>query len=189
MRRIWDCFDWVHIENWHLRESTTVKRTLQLAKELKIPVSLNLFSVRSVQNCKEILLNLIPSYVDVLFGNEEEICALTGLKPQESCLMLQNLYPLVVATLGSNGCLIAHQGRAIQVPTFSTQVVDTTGAGDFFAAGFIYGILNHYPVDTCGLIGNRLGSAIIEVIGASLPQEKWDEVLQFIHKIPNPRDS
>ena len=55
-------------------------------------------------------------------------------------------------------------------------VIDTTGAGDYFAAGFLYGLTCGYPLEKCGTIGSLLASNVIQVIGTTLPKEKWDEI-------------
>jgi sugar/nucleoside kinase (ribokinase family) len=81
------------------------------------------------------------TFANALFGDQ---------KPLESCLKLAELGPQVVGvTLGSKGCVALHKGRIIERPAYSVQAVDTTGCGDVFHAGFIYGLLKKWNVEKC----------------------------------------
>ena len=155
---------------------------MQLAKELGIRISIDLSSFGIVEQYKETLNQLISDYVEIVFCNEAEIVALTGLSPEAGCLELQKICPVAVVTLGAEGCLIGHRGTVTAVPPFPANVIDTTGAGDYFAAGFLYGYLRDNPLERCGRIGNRLGSAIVEVISAELPQENWKAIYKFLEE-------
>lgn len=169
--------DWIHFESFLLWEAPQfLEKSLKLAHEEGITISLDLSNFLVVQQYKKKLFEWIERYVDVLFGNEEEIRALTGLSIREGCMELQNLCPIVVVMKGSDGCLIGCHGELTHVPGFPTKVMDTTAAGDYFTAGFIYGYLQQFPLSICARIGNRLGSSIIETFGTELPMEKWKEI-------------
>ena len=62
-------------------------------------------------------------------------------------------------------------------------VIDTTGAGDFYAAGFMYGLMNGWSLEKCGRIGTILASEVIQVVGTSLSNEKWDEIKLNIREL------
>jgi sugar/nucleoside kinase (ribokinase family) len=171
---------WLHLEARRLMYPGYVEEVMKLAAQLDIKISMDLSSFEVVQQHKETLLFLIANYVDIVFCNQDEIFALTKSPPEEGCLSLQELCPVAVVTLGRNGCLIGSGGNLWAVPTFIANVVDTTGAGDYFAAGFLYGYLHKLPVETCGLIGNRLGSAVVEILGAELPEKTWDELRNWV---------
>lgn len=173
---------WVHIEARQLKNGVCVEKILQLCKEGGAKISLDLSSFELVREFKETLLHLIPHYVEIVFCNEDEIRALTGLSPEEGCLALQKLCPIVVVTRGPQGCLVGHQNTLLSIPTFPATPLDTTGAGDLFASGFLYGYLKGYSLFTCALIGNRLGSAVVEVIGAELPEEHWAMIHNFLRE-------
>ncbi len=172
--------NWVHFEARRLNSGFNVKNAMQLAKESNAKISIDLSSAKVIQANKEILLDLLAHYVDVVFCNEMEIEALTGLPPEEGCLELQKLCPIAVVTIGANGCLVGHKDELIRAPAFSAKIIDSTGAGDYFAAGFLHGFLQGYPLSVCAHIGNRLGASIVEVVGAELQEEKWAEIRNFL---------
>lgn len=164
----------VHIDSYSLRNNNLVQRVMPLAKEAGAKISLDLSSFEIVHAFHSTFLELLPKYVDLIFANEDEAHALTGLGPEESCLTLQELCSIAVILRGKEGCLVGHQGRLIHSPGFPVQeVVDSTGAGDLFASGFIYGYLQGYSLEKCARLGNRLGSQVVQVQGAEIPPEKW----------------
>jgi sugar/nucleoside kinase (ribokinase family) len=172
---------WVHFESYLLWEQPEfIEQSLFLAHESGAKVSLDLSNFLVVEQYREKLLEWVRKYVDIVFGNENEICSLTGLSPEEGCMRLQQSCPIVVVTKGGDGCLVGSQGTLTHIPGFSAKVVDTTAAGDYFIAGFIYGYLHQFPLPVCARIGHRLGSSIIEHIGAELPKEKWEEIHSFL---------
>ncbi len=171
---------WVHIEARQLKSGISVEKVMHMSRENGAKVSLDLSNFELARDFKDVLLHLIPNYVEIVFCNEDEITALTGLSPEEGCLELQKLCPVVVVTKGPNGCLVGHANTLLAIPTFPATPIDTTGAGDLFASGFLYGYLRGYPLATCAQIGNRLGSAVVEVIGAELPEEQWEKIHTFM---------
>ena len=166
----------VHIDAYGLRNGNLVKRALQLAKEAGAKVSLDLASFEMVRKHHATLMEILPMYVDIVFGNEDETRALTGLDPKEGCRKLQEMCPIAVVLMSHNGCLVNYQGNILHSPAFPSKMVDSTGAGDLFACGFLYGYLQGYPIDKCARLGNLLGGAIVEIQGAELPPGKWQEI-------------
>lgn len=171
---------WLHIEALRLGYSGYVEKVMQLASLLDIKISLDLSCFEIVKQHKEMLLFLIKNYVDVVFCNEDEIVALTESTPNVGCRFLSQLCPVAIVTLGAKGCLIGTEGNLLAIPAFEAEIVDTTGAGDYFAAGFLHGYLRELPLETCGLIGNRLGCAIVEILGAELPEKTWNDLRNWI---------
>ncbi|MGZ4934421.1 MAG: carbohydrate kinase family protein [Halobacteriota archaeon] len=114
----------------------------------------------------ERLISLIKR-VSIVFLNNEEAQALTGTAYTESADTLLRLGAQTVAiTLGSEGCYIATRNEHFTVPAFQTVVQDTIGAGDAFAAGFLYGELRKANEYQSGLYGNYLASKCITELGA-----------------------
>lgn len=169
----------VHLDAYTLRRGNLTERSVQLAKSAQAVVSIDLSSFEIVREFKERMLKLLPE-ITIVFANEKETMELTGLGPLEGCLKLQEICPIAVVLMGAEGCLVGHQGKIIQSPAFPIQPVDSTGAGDLFASGFLYGYLQGHSLEICAKLGNRLGSAIVEVTGAELPPEKWESVHEFL---------
>jgi sugar/nucleoside kinase (ribokinase family) len=166
----------LHIDAYTIRNGHLVESVMQLAKEANAKISIDLSSFELIHQFHGPLTQLLFQYVDIVFANEDETKALTRLDAFEGCFKLQQMCPIAVVLMGEKGCLVGHQGELLHSPAFPAQVIDTTGAGDLFASGFLYGYLQNYSLAKCARIGNRLGSAIIEVQGAELPAEKWKTV-------------
>ncbi|MFN6935862.1 MAG: adenosine kinase, partial [Tsuneonella sp.] len=105
--------------------------------------------------------------IDVLFANHTELAALTGEAELEAGIAaLQEKVPTLVVTCGADGATAVRRGERATVPSVATTVVDTTGAGDLFAAGFLYGHVNGEPVETCLKRGAICAAEIISHYGA-----------------------
>lgn len=170
----------VHIEGFAFRNGNLPERLMHLAKEAGVKVSLDLSSFEIVKQYREEILNIIAQHVDIVFANEDEIQVLTGLSPKEGCLKLRELCPIAVVLMGKEGCLIGSGDQLIKCPTFPATVVDTTGAGDYFASGFLYGFVRDYDLDRCAKLGNLMGSRIVGFMGAELPDEEWQRVNEAV---------
>ncbi len=104
---------------------------------------------------------------EVAFMNREELRIMTGAEPAGGASKLLDLGARIIAvTLGEKGCYIKSCDEEKTVKGYPTKAVDTTGAGDAFAAGFIYGLLADYPLIHCGKLGNKLASLCIAEMGA-----------------------
>ena len=84
---------------------------------------------------------------------------------------------LLVMTQGQDGCTLYFEDEVQQIPAWpETAVVDTTGAGDSYAAGFFYGLTNGYTLEVCGKIAALVSGKVVEVMGANLPDHQWIEI-------------
>jgi len=167
--------DILHLEGYLLFNHNLVKKAMQVAKSLNMKISLDLAAHNFVEGNREIILNLLENYVDYCFANEEESMALTGLAPADALEALSKHCEYTVVKLGANGSLIKHNGVVYEVDVFPANKVDTTGAGDLYASGFIYGIINGFSPARCGELGSMLGGKVIEVYGARI--NDWEEIL------------
>ena len=112
-------------------------------------------------------LKLIDEYVDIIFANEEEIKSLYQSELKESINNIKNNVDFGAITLGSKGSVVFENKLEYLVDPISlVELVDTTGAGDLFAAGFLFGFINKHSIEKCGDLGNKAASAIIKHIGA-----------------------
>lgn len=169
----------VHFAAYSLHKANLVEFAMQLAQDVQATVSLDLSSFEIIRKFHGKIVDLLNRYVDVVFANQDEVFALLGLSPEEGCLKLQEICSIAVVMVGDQGCLIGSNGTVIHCPAYPTQVVDSTGGGDFFASGFLYGYLRGYPLDKCAAMGNRLASEIVSIQGAELPPEKWVEMREW----------
>ena len=121
-----------------------------------------------------IFKSMISEYVDILFANEEEIRSLTGKSPEEGAMEISNICDLVVIKLGAEGSFCICKEGMIKIAARPSKAIDTTGAGDLFAAGFIYGHMQGLSAETCGQIGAILAGKVIEIIGAKMDEPHWE---------------
>jgi len=119
---------------------------------------------------------LVDHYIDIVFANEEEAKSFTGLKPEDALENLAGRCDIAVVKVGKEGAYIQQGNRKIHVPAIGDKVVDTTGAGDFFAAGFLGGLAKGYDLMKCGNLGSLLAGKVIRVVGAELLREDWEEI-------------
>tara|TARA_B100000401_G_C52117279_1_gene398618 strand:- start:100 stop:474 length:375 start_codon:yes stop_codon:yes gene_type:complete len=113
-------------------------------------------------------LELIDNYVDIVFCNESEVLSLFQKEKFAHCKNeLSSLCELVIVTLGANGSIIVNK-KDVKVIKSKTrgEVIDTTGAGDIYAGGFIHGLINNYSLKKCGEIGSICAGQIITQLGS-----------------------
>jgi ribokinase len=121
-----------------------------------------LYARRGLDTLREIISN-----ARVVFLNRDEIEILTGSGYRKGAGELNEVgAEIVVVTLGGDGCYIRTSDAEVSIPGLAARVVDTTGAGDAFCAGFLYGLLNDEPLDVCGRLGNFVAAKCIEAVGA-----------------------
>jgi sugar/nucleoside kinase (ribokinase family) len=113
----------------------------------------------------------------MVFANEDEARALTGKEPREALAEIASMARIAVVKTGKRGSLVQQGDTVIEIPPVDATVVDTTGAGDLYAAGFLYGMTRGLSLERCGAIGSLLGGNVIEVIGAKLDEERWGRIL------------
>lgn len=169
-------FSLLHIEGYLVQNQQLILDAVKLAKSKGLSVSLDCASFNVVEANRAFLLDLIKNYVDIVFANEEEAIALTGKQPAEAVDDIALLCPIAVVKIGKNGSLIASGKVKYQVPAVPAQVIDTTGAGDLYAAGFLYGWCRKLPLKTCAEIGSLVAAEVIQTIGAKIGPEKWDYI-------------
>jgi len=149
------------------RISKSVRDAMKFAKENGVRISISLENPPMVKANKNDLSKII-SRSDVLFANEEELKALVGSKDEKAAWMIAENIPVVCLKKGKNGSVIFSRGERFVIPAYPAKVVDTTGAGDFYAAGVLFGLSRGQSVEEAGHQGAKLAAKVIEKFGASL---------------------
>jgi sugar/nucleoside kinase (ribokinase family) len=129
---------------------------------------------------------LLPA-VDILLPSLAEAQQLTGLTVPEDCALalLDAGVHVVALKLGKEGCLIAARDGSFRVPGFAVQTRDSTGAGDFFAAGLIAGFLGRLDWHSAAVLGNAMGAMAVTRVGAGAAAPKAQEVLSLLREQHN----
>jgi sugar/nucleoside kinase (ribokinase family) len=126
---------------------------------------------------------IVEKYVDIVFANEEEARAYTGKDPDEALKILSEVCEIAVVKTGSQGSFIRRGDEILKIGTIKVNPADTTGAGDLYASGFLYGYSNNYSLEVCGQFGSVLAGNVIETIGAKMTDRIWRKIKNDIKDI------
>jgi sugar/nucleoside kinase (ribokinase family) len=180
-----DCFAEaavVHVEGYLLFNRDLITTVVTTAKQAGARVSLDLASYTVVKQAKPFLESLVYDCVDILMANEDEARVFTGESDEDSLLkLLSEKVETAVLKLGERGSVISHRGEIVKVaPTGSSDIIDTTGAGDLWASGFLYGLVNDLPLEQCGKIASACGYEVCRVVGAVIPDDGWERIKSLL---------
>ena len=169
-------YDYFYIEGYLVQNHDLVLRAIELAHAAGCEVCLDLASYNIVEADLDFFRALMPS-IDIVFANEQEAQALTGLEARAALDALAATCHIAVVKIGKHGVWACHgtevaHCQARDVPV----VVDTTAAGDYFAAGFMHALAAGEPLATCIARGSLLAGHIIEVVGTELPDATWQQL-------------
>ena len=166
------------IEGYLLFNPDLMMASVKAARKAGSLIALDLASFEVVNASKNILSNIVKEYVDILIANEDEAKAYTGLEDEAKALeILSEHVTYAVLKLGSKGSLISFNGKVSKIdPVSGNEPRDTTGAGDLWAAGFLFGIANGFSIEKSGQLGSACGYEVCQVMGAQIPEEAWQRI-------------
>lgn len=163
---------YVYVEGYLFTGESTKQAALKaihLAKANNVKVAFTVSDPFLVGLNRELFWELIEGPVDLLFCNLEEARALTGhTSPIECAQHIHRHASDVALTLGADGSLLMHGGQIFPVEGVRVEAVDTTGAGDMYAAGVLYGITNGLSWKDAGHLASHAASRIVSQMGARL---------------------
>lgn len=169
-------YDCIHVEGYLIFNHDLILRVCQIAKEKGLQISMDMASYNIIEANYDFVKMLLTNYVDIIFANEEEAKAFTGKDGVEALHALSEYCPIAIVKIGKDGSLIKMNGEITTIAPVDAVRRDTTGAGDIYASGFLYGLLNNYSAQKAGDLASFLSAKMIEYIGAKLPDEVWTEV-------------
>ena len=147
-------------------QQEAVMSAVKTAKEKGVKIALSLSDSFCVERNKAAFSMLLKDYVDLVFCNEAEGQHMTGEKdPTAIVEALHKDVPEVALTLGAKGAIILNRGNISLIEPFPTTAVDTTGAGDSFAAGYLFGITQGMSAAHAGRIGSKAASLVVSQLG------------------------
>jgi sugar/nucleoside kinase (ribokinase family) len=173
----------LYLEGYLMFNLPLVEQACILAKRNNMCIALDLSSFNVVADMLPSFEKIIKQYVDIVFANEEEARAFTGLGPRESLDAIAGMCEIAVVKTGPEGSWIKRDKEVIKVDALKVNPVDTTGAGDLYSAGFLYGFSHGFDLDKCGMFGSILAGKVIEVVGARMLPEKWNEARKLISEV------
>ena len=168
----------VYFEGYRLFEMAGFDYALEKARQAGCKIAIDFASFNVVELFHGKLRSLYENRAfDMIFANEEEAKAFFGNDEHEKNLAeAMNFCDIAVIKLGREGSLIARDGRISRIAVTPCKAVDTTGAGDSWAGGFFYGLSRNYAMAECGRIASAVSAAVVQVQGAKLPQDVWDDL-------------
>ena len=176
-------YAYLFIEGYLVQDHDMILRAIELAKEAGLQVCLDMASYNIVEEEHDFFSLLINKYVDVVFANEEEARAFTGKSAEEAVDIIAKMCSIAIVKVGARGSYIRKGTESVFVEAVPVKkVVDTTGAGDYFAAGFLYGLTSGYSLEKCATFGSILSGEVIQVVGAELKPAQWERIKKEILK-------
>ncbi len=170
-----------HIEGYLVQNHELIQVAVKMAKEAGCLVSIDLASFNVVEANLAFIQELVTEYVDIVFANEDEARAFTGKEPYEAVQALAEIVDIAVVKTGKNGSFIQSGNQFYKIHAYPANCIDTTGAGDLYAAGFLYGLSLELPLQVCGEIASWLASHVIQVIGAKMLDSIWEDIRTHIN--------
>jgi len=172
----------VHIEGYLLFNPELILGAVKTARAAGAVISLDLASFTVVEDAGKLLDDIITGFVDIVIANEDEARAFTGFSDENLALQaLAEKADIAIVKIGHRGSLIAHDGRVVKIGALGDgSALDTTGAGDLWAAGFLYGLVNGYSIEKCGQIGSACGYEVCQTVGATIPDQGWDRIKKLL---------
>lgn len=175
---------YVYIEGYLFTQEPTRSAAIkaaQIAKSNNIPIAFTLSDVFVVSSFYDDIKNFVEQYTNILFCNETEALALSKEEdPQKAFEFCLQICDSVFLTRSADGAWAYNkkEGQAV-VKAFPVDAVDTTGAGDLFAAGALYGLLQQKSIEQCAILGSYCASQVITHLGARLPAHSELEAEQI----------
>ena len=182
---LFEGFDCLYIEGYLVQEHSLIETAIRTAKECGLQVAIDLASFNVVEENLEFLRGIVAKYIDIVFANEDEARVFSGeAEPINALQYISEMCDLAVVKIGTKGALIKHKGEVIHICIMAAaKRVDTTGAGDFYAPGFMYGMCEGLSLRQCGTIGAITAGKVIEVVGPTLGEEAWSEIEALVNRV------
>jgi sugar/nucleoside kinase (ribokinase family) len=173
---LFEDYDILYLEGYLITDFKVIEAACRFARENKMLIALDLSSYNVVEGFLDQFKEIVEKYVDILFANEQEAKAFTGLEPEKALTVLSELSEIVILKVGSEGSLVKSNDELIKISAFPVNCIDTTGAGDLYAAGFLYGFARDLNLEKCGILGSLMAGKVIEIVGARMDKEKFNEI-------------
>lgn len=176
-------YDYLYLEGYLVQDHNLIEKAVRLAKINGLKVCIDLASYNIVDEHRSFFMELISNHVDIVFANNQEAESLTGKQPEQAAEILGRNTDIAVVKTGAEGSLIYAEGKLYKIGIRPSKPIDTTGAGDMYASGFLYGLVKGQSLETCGNIGAMLSGRVIEVMGAKLDESTWENIRRQVQSI------
>lgn len=176
-------YDYFHIEGYLVQNQATVRRAVELAKAAGCTISIDMASYNVVESNRTFLHDIIEKYVDIVFANETEAEAYTGLKPREALDEIAHQCRIAIVKVGKDGSMVKSGDEYQYIKAWPANTIDATGAGDNYAAGFLYAHSLGMPLKVCGEVGSIIAAKVVEVVGTKIDIPRWKAAKKEIREL------
>ena len=167
----------VHLEGYLAFNAPYFKAVVQKAREAGVGISLDLSSFEVVRFCRELLDEVLQDGIEILIANEDEAAEFAGSK-EESVILekMSKVCDLSVYKLGAEGVVLQKGSEVLKVGTTAVKALDTTGAGDLWASGFLFGYVKGASLESSAKLGNQVAGEVVQIMGAKISSETWQKL-------------
>ena len=176
-------YDYFHIEGYLVQNQALIRRAVEMAKAAGCTISIDMASYNVVESNNAFLHDIVENYVDIVFANETESKAFTKLPPREAIDEIARICDIAVVKTGKTGSMVRNKDEFYQIGAWPAKAIDATGAGDTYAAGFLYAHSLGMPLKVCGEIGSVIAAKVVEVIGSKIDIPRWKDAKKEIREI------
>jgi len=177
-------YDYFHIEGYLVQSQELIGTAVQMAKAAGCIISIDMASYNVVESNAAFLHNLVDRYVDIVFANETEAKAFTKLDdPVEALREISKHCEIAIVKVGKDGSWVRSGEEEHYIPVWPADTIDATGAGDTYAAGFIYAHSLGMPLKVCGEIGSIIAAKVVEVVGTKIDVPRWKAAKEEINAL------
>ena len=177
----WDIF---YVEGYLVYNQTLLNKALELAKAQGMTIAMDLASFNVVEDNRDYMQHILSEYIDIVFANQEEARAFTQKdNPEEALEDLASVCNIAIVKVGAQGSWVQQGAWKVRVEPMPANVIDTTGAGDLWAAGFMAGYVKGASLSTCARMGTLLASKVIEVLGAKMDENRWQKIFNSLEQL------
>ena len=180
---LFEGWDILYVEGYLVANPIMLDKALATAKEAGLKIAIDMASYNVVEESRDYFMRLIDTYVDYVFANEKEAFALTGMEPLKALDFIASRCEIAVVKVGAKGAYVKRGNEMVTVPPMKANVIDTNGAGDMWAAGFMAGLVKGESLSKCGLMGAIVASNVIEVLGTKMDAERWNSIHKAIAEL------
>ena len=177
-------YDYFHIEGYLVQNQALIRRAVQLAHEAGCIISIDMASYNVVESNLAFLHDIVDKYVDIVFANETESRAFTKLSdPREALREISKHCKIAIVKVGKDGSWVRSGDEEYFIGVWPAEAVDATGAGDTYAAGFLYAHALGMPLEVCGEVGSIIAAKVVEVVGTKIDIHRWRDARAEINKL------
>ena len=177
-------YDYFHIEGYLVQNQSLIRRAIEMARDAGCIISLDMASYNVVESNEAFLHDIVDRHVDIVFANETEARSFTRLDdPKDALDEIARHCSIAVVKIGKDGSMVRQGDEYHYIGAWPADTIDATGAGDTYAAGFLYAHSLGRTLKECGEVGSIIAAKVVEVIGTKIDIPRWKDAKKEIREL------